>query len=161
VEHVFAFLEGPVGHLLFMNIGARAVPAEDGALLIALGQGRAQEPAEGAVGLAEAVLNAVGVARQDGLLPHHQGTFHVVGVQHLPPTVVEGLVGRLPSVLVPTPVEVFYLARRAGAPHQLGNEFDQEGKFELPAPQFLVGLLQFARPELHPLFQVVGQGHEP
>src|SRR5450830_1122943 len=123
--------------LLIVDVGAGAHPADDGAGVVAHGQGAAQHPAIGAAVVAQAVLDFVGLAGSEAGLPGGARALLVVRMKNAVPAVAVRAPARHARENVPLGVVVVveavgqggpdHLRQRVGDGAELGGALAQRG----------------------------------
>ena len=144
VEQPGLLVDAPLRPLDVLDVGAGTDPPLHVAVGVEHRLRPAEHPPEGAVGIAQPVLDLIGARRPGRLGPQHHGQPTVVGVEREVPAVPETLLETEAREVTPPPVEVGVAAVRLGDPHQLRHGLDDLTEVRLARPEHLepVGLLE-------------------
>ena len=106
-------------HLLFVNVGAGADPADDDAIGIADRQGAAQRPAIIAAMMAQPIFDFIRLAGRQAVAPASPGPVLIVGMEHAAPAGAVGRSGRDAGIVVPAGIIIIMIAVRQRRPDHL------------------------------------------
>jgi hypothetical protein len=118
-----------------VDVGRRAVPAQDVAVAVAHRHGDDAQPAIDAVMAAEAIVDVVGATGGKRLPPRRRHPLAVVGMDHAGPYVGRDPVCPDPGELAPPAVEVIVPPLRVRAPDDLRDGFHQRFEAQVAVAQ--------------------------